>query len=809
MNLPIDPVLPDLVRALRDHGATVLSAATGSGKTTRVPEALLDDRGTTLVVQPRRVAARAAAAFVARQRGQPVGEDVGHAVRFDTRGGAHTRLWFVTPGVLLRRLIDDPFLDGVATVVLDEVHERSLDLDLCLALLVHVRRAVRDDLRLLAMSATADTAALAALLGGAPVVRAPGRAFPVDVTYVPRPDDRPLPQRVAHGVRAMLDTTAGDVLAFLPGAPEIRATEDALRGLPGVDVVALHGRLPPGQQDAALTPGPRRRVVLATNVAETSVTIPGVTGVVDSGLVRRLRHDPSAGLDHLVTEDTSRASADQRAGRAGRLAPGHCLRLWTEASHARRAAFDPPELQRVDLAGAVLAIRAFGEPNPAALPWPDAPAPGRLAAATDLLRRLGALGPDGGLTADGRAMAAIPAPPRAARALLDGARAGHTEAVALAVALLTEPDALRRDSPARAVSPSDLDDQRDALDRPDTQGWSPAAPGAAGRLRDVARQLARAVRHVRPVRTPDDAVARALLAGWPDRVARRRGDSDALHLVTGRGATLHPHSAVRHAPWLLALDMTDDRVRRAVAIDPAWLDATDAVEVTWDADADRVRGERVRRVGAIVLDRQATPDVPRDAVHAALVAAAATVAPTRWLSDDPGWTRLRARVAFVRRHRPDVALPDVSDDALRHAIPAVAPAARRLADVARADWSGWLRGSLPWDAARELDRLAPERITVPSGQAIALDYPDDGPPVLAVRIQAMFGATSTPQVAGMPVLLHLLAPNGRPQQVTDDLDGFWDRAWPEVRRDLRGRYPKHAWPEDPRAAPPQARPGRR
>ncbi|MCB9682703.1 MAG: ATP-dependent helicase HrpB [Alphaproteobacteria bacterium] len=812
--LPIDPVLPAIVDAVR-AGHLVVHAPTGAGKTTRVPRALLDagvTDGRIVVLEPRRVAARAAAARMAEELGESVGETVGYQVRLERRASARTRVLVVTEGVLLRQLVADPFLDGVGVVVVDEVHERSVDADLSLAMLRHLHAQVRPDLRLVAMSATADTARLATFLD-APVVRSEGRTFPVDVRYLPRPDDRDLEVRVADAVVTALAAHPGDVLVFLPGAGEIRRAAALLAGRVGdVDVVELHGRLPPDQQDRALRPGPRRRVVLSTNVAETSVTIPGVTSVVDAGLVRTLQHAPSRGLDRLVVVPCSKASADQRAGRAGRTAPGVAWRLWTERQHHARPDHDAPEVLRVDLSGPLLALHAWGEPDPAAFPWLEAPPAHAIAAAEELLTRLGAL--DGGrLSPVGQAMAALPVHPRLARLLVAAHRAGVVSEAAEIAALLGDRLPLRRDGPARHRSDDDLEDLRDALHRPGRHGWQPVSPGAVDRSLLVARQLAdRTTRALGPAPapgTPED-LRRALLAGWPDRVACQRGQG--LLLATGRGARRSPRSAV-DAPWIVAVEVVDDagaeaQVHLACAIDPAWLPVTTAIEVTYDPERDRVVGARRTRWMALVVDAQEGVEAPADAVHAALVDAVRADPARARPKDDADLDRLLGRLAFLARVRPDVGLPAVDADGLAEVAAELAVGRRSLAELRRAPWVDAVRGRLTWDQRQILDTLAPERLEVPSGSAIRLDYPPEGPPVLAVRMQELFGLARTPTVAGQPVLLHLLAPNGRPQQVTDDLPGFWARAWPEVRKELRGRYPKHAWPEDPLTATAQRRPGR-
>jgi ATP-dependent helicase HrpB len=806
MSLPIDAVLTELVAAVRARGAVVLHAPTGAGKTTRVPLALLDTiAGRIVMLEPRRVAARAAAARMAATLGEPVGQTVGYQVRFDRRATDKTRVLVVTEGVLLQQLVADPFLDGVGCVILDEVHERGLDADLALALVARVRADARPDLAVVAMSATADTDRLAAFLGAA-VVRSEGRSFPVDVSYLPRPDDRELAVSVAEHAAAMAARTDGDVLVFLPGVGEIEAVR---RRLTGVDVVPLHGRLTPAEQDRALQPGDRQRVVLATNVAETSVTLPGVTAVVDAGLVRLSRHDPRRGLDRLVLEPTSRASADQRTGRAGRVRPGVALRLWTELSHNRRPAHDEPEVARVDLCRVVLQVLTFGD-DPAQLAWLDAPPPHALAAAHDLLARLGAVD-RGRLTDVGRRLGQLPTHPRLGRLLEVGHGLGRLDDAALAAALLEERLPLTRSAPP-VPTDSDLDDLLEAV-RGARTTWRPRFPGALDQLRAAATNLAdRARRVLGPApRAPRGDLSEALVAAWPDRVAARRADG-RLTLANGRGARLAPDCGVLHAPLLVALDVqdTDDVdaiIHLAAAVDPACLPVTDHAVATFDLATDRVLTAVERRYGDLVLDRRLGAQVPAEVLTAALIEGARRAPLPPW-PDDPDTTRLLGRMRFVQRERPQADLPPVDDDALFEVAVTLAPGRRSLAELRAGPWRDALLDRLTWAQRTELDRLAPESLEVPSGSHIRLDYPADGPPVLAVRIQELFGARATPTVAGRPVLLHLLAPNHRPQQVTDDLAGFWQRTWPEVRKDLRARYPRHSWPDDPTTAPPQRRPAR-
>jgi ATP-dependent helicase HrpB len=799
--LPIDEVLPDVVAAVRRAGAAVIVAPPGAGKTTRVPPALLGEvAGQIWVVQPRRVAARAAARRMAAERGEPVGRTVGFQVRFDRVGGVDTRIWVVTEGILLRRLQQDPLLDGVGAVLLDEVHERSLDGDLALAFLREVREA-RPELVVVAMSATVAPGPLAGFLssggGAAPVIVSEGRTFPVQVAHIDHPDPRPVEDTVADGVRRVLAESDGEVLAFLPGVREIRRASERLAGF-DVDVVPLYGDLPPEVQDRALAPGPRRRVVLATNVAETSVTVPGVRIVVDGGLARRPRRDPGTGLDRLDTVAISRASADQRAGRAGRTAPGRALRLWTEREHRARDDFDPPEVQRVDLTGPVLQLMAWGA-DPRRFGWFEPPPAEAVESALALLADLGAVDPAGGLTALGQTLAGLPLHPRLGRMLVVGAELGHAADAALAAAILAERDVGRR---------ADVASGSDVLDRVDDVRAGRADGRAALR---VARQLERLVRDGGGAVGGEEALGRAVLAGWPDRVVRRRTpDSDRGRMVGGRGVRLDPASAVTAAELFVAVSAADEpgepdaRVRVASAVERSWLTEDVAVEVGWDAEADAVRARRVHRYRDLVLASHPTR-VDGEAAARCLAEVAARD-PEAAMPASEGFQSLRARLRFLEAR-----------DGERWAIDWAGVAAEvcrgcgSLAALRRADWVGATRDALGWVQWQELQRRAPERVAVPSGRSVALDWgAAGGEPVLAVRIQELFGARDTPTVddGRVRVKLHLLAPNGRPQQITDDLGGFWVRTWPEVRKELRARYPKHAWPEDPLTAAPQVRPRR-
>jgi ATP-dependent helicase HrpB len=855
--LPIDDVLGEVIAGVRARGALVLGAQTGAGKTTRVPPALLDAglSGTKriVVLEPRRLAARAAARRIASERGVKLGEEVGYHVRFDRVAGPRTRLLIVTEGILTRMLQDDPFLEETGLVVFDEFHERSLDADLALALVQRVRRDARPDLRVVVMSATLDAAPIAAFLGDAAIVSSAGRLFPVEVEHAPmRRDDR-LEPAVAAAVRSLLPRTDGDVLVFLPGLGEIRRCGEELAPVAAardLEVLELHGDLAPELQDRALEPGERRRVILATNVAETSVTLPGVTAVVDGGLVRRMVLDPASGLDRLELGRVSKASAEQRRGRAGRVAPGICVRLWSALDQRSLDDEETPEIRRVDLAGFALQLLAFGERDPAALPFLEAPDRGRLARALELLERLGATR-GGAITQLGQAMARLPVHPRLARLLEEGARLCVARRAALAAALLSERDPFLRAErrgprrPAAHESESDVVDRVAALEAFAARGTTSSEVGELHRSRAeqllrAAEQLVRLVDESFPraerraratalARSPDasdesdDALMRALLAAYPDRVARRREpESPRARMVGGRGVKLAVESAVRRAELFLAIDVdgggsgaggpgapgSDDAlVRIASAVRREWLDEvllTTEDVVRFDREREAVVARRVTRLDDLVLEEKtsAAPE-PEAAARVLAEAAAQDVVRALGLAEDEV-ARFLVRVARLREWMPELALPAFDATTWREWLPELCAGARSFAELRRLPLVELLRGRLGHRLAQAVEQHAPDRLTVPSGSSIRLDYPREGAPSLAVRMQELFGLADTPRIAGgrVAVVLHLLAPNHRPQQVTQDLRSFWNGVYPKIRGELRARYPRHAWPEDPWNAPP-------
>lgn len=829
-SLPIDDALPALRAALRSHPSAVLQAPPGAGKTTRVPLALLDEpwlAGRSIVMlEPRRLAARAAARFMARTLGQTPGETVGFRVRGESRVGRGTRVEVVTEGILTRRLQHDPGLDGVGLVIFDEFHERSVHADLGLALALQTQAVLRDDLRLLVMSATLDGDPVAALLGGAPIVRSEGRAFPVDTRYLPRRAESRLEADVASAVQRALAADDGDVLVFLPGAGEIRRAAEALsRALtqPGVHVLPLYGDLSPVDQDRAIQPGApgERKVVLATSIAQTSLTIDGVRVVIDAGLSRVPSFSPRMGMTRLETVRVSQASADQRRGRAGRLAPGVCYRLWAEHEHHHLLPHDPPEILNADLAPLALELAAAGIAEPAALRWLDVPPAAAFRQARELLAELGALDGDGRITAHGTRMAELGTHPRLAHLMLMGAALGAADRAVTVAALLEERDILRGEG---APPPADFTLRVEAM-----RGRAGIAHvagarvdgAAAHRVRELARrwqsQLAGAVAPGAGGDPPD--VGLLIAFAYPDRIAQRRAGQRTRYLLrNGQGAALGDAAAFGDAEYLAVAEtdggQPESRIYLAAPLTSAEVEARFADQIiiedtyAWDEARGAIQARRVTRLGALVLREapMAAPDAARVAEVLARELLRRGVAGLPW-SDDA--RSVRQRVAFLRAVDP--AWPDLSDEALAaSAAEWLAPllaGARRLDDVKRLDLAGALRGMLGREQRSALDRLAPTHVVVPTGSRIAIDYAAPEAPVLAVRLQEMFGLADTPRIGGgrVPLTLHLLSPARRPVQVTTDLAGFWQRSYFDVRKDMRGRYPRHYWPDDPLVAEPTRR----
>ena len=823
-NLPIETVLPELLAALERQGRAVLQAPPGAGKTTRVPLALLPAvEGRIVMLEPRRIAARAAAERMAATLGEPVGGTIGYRIRGEARTGPVTRVEVVTEGILTRMLQSDPALDGVGALIFDEFHERSVHADLGLALAWEARGALRPDLLLLVMSATLDAEPVAAMLDGAPVVTAAGRAYPVETIWLPCPlrKERRLEDGVADIVAQGLAEREGDVLAFLPGEAEIRRVAARLDGAPA-EIRPLYGALPPSAQRAALAPGAGRKVVLATAIAETSLTIPGVRVVVDAGRARRARYDPGSGMSRLVTERVTRAEADQRRGRAGRETPGTCYRMWTRGEEGALALFPPPEIETADLAGLALELAAWGARAAEGLAFLTPPPPGALAEAQGLLTDLGAIDGQGAITPHGRALVALPLHPRLGHML---ALAGP--AAAPLAALLSERDPLRG-------APADLRLRMAAL--AGATDW-PADSATLARIRAEARRLARRASSQitkdgssKGSPPPQDGGTRsgdgetadrpagadlgtlAALA-YPDRIGLRRpGDAPRWLLSGGKGAAMDPGDPLA-AERLLAVTDTDGdpregRIRQALPIAEAELRRIFADRIrlvrscVWSRRDGAVRARVEERLGAVALSSNAWSDAPPDAVAQAMLEGARELG-LPW--SDPA-RRFRARVELARAGGE--ALPPMDDEALLATaedwlLPFLA-GVRTAAAWRKFDLLPALRAMLPPGAETRLDRLAPARFVTPAGRSVAIDY-DAGAPTVAAKLQEMFGVTEHPRAAGQPLIVTLLSPAGRPLAVTADLPGFWTGAYADVRREMRGRYPKHPWPEDPRSAPPTLR----
>jgi len=809
--LPIEDVLDPLRQALARREAAVLVAPPGAGKTTRVPLALIGEPwvrgGKLIVLEPRRLAARAAATRMAATLGEEVGRTVGYRVRMQSRVSRDTRIEVVTEGVFTRMILDDPALEGVAAVLFDEFHERSLDADLGLALARDAQAVLRDDLKLLIMSATLDGARISALLDDAPIIESQGRAHAVETRYLGRDPAMRVEDQAARAVRAALGEETGSILVFLPGAAEIRRTEtllnERLGGRDDIAVTPLYGALAPEVQDRAIAPSPpgKRKVVLATSIAETSLTIEGVRVVIDAGLSRVPRYDPSSGLTRLQTVRVSRAAADQRRGRAGRTEPGVCYRLWDEAETRALVPFGRPEILDSDLSGFALDLATWGARDAANLALLDSPPAGAFAEARALLGRLGALDVSGDLTVHGRRLARLPLPPRLAHLVIEGTHRGVGPRAARIAAVLSE-RGLGGDG-------TDLTEklQRFAADRsPRTRDanalverWTRLAQGG-----EVARQ--------------DTGDGLLLALAYPERIAQARGAPGEFALASGRGVRLDPTDRLAREPWLAVGELGGgDRRDRVLLAAPLSLDEieeafSDQIETTTDVEVDaggRVAVRRTRRLGALKLEarriERPAPDVLRDALIGHVRNVGLESLP--W---GDAVQRLRARVGFVRAGEGDV-WPDLSDTGLLATLEQwlgpVLEGRNTLAQAPPAELDAAVRGLIPYDLQRRLDAEAPERFVAPTGTGAAIDYGAEGGPRVEVRVQELFGLAEHPTIgrSRTPLTLALLSPARRPVQVTRDLPGFWQGSWKAVRADMRGRYPRHPWPEDPLSAPPTTR----
>ncbi len=806
-SLPVDEALPRLKAALEAGNAAVLVAPPGAGKTTRVPLALLDApwlAGRRIVMQePRRLAARAAARRMAATLGEAVGETVGYRVRFDSKVGPRTRIEVVTDGLFLRMLQDDPSLPGIGCVIFDELHERGLDTDLSFALVREAQTALREDLRVIAMSATLDPGPVAERLGGAASIESAGRMFPVETRHLDREASGRIEDTVATAIRRAIAEESGSTLVFLPGVGEIRRVEERLRGLgPTIDVAPLYGDLSPAEQDRAIAPSPagRRKVVLATSIAETSLTIEGVRIVIDSGFMRVPRFSPRSGMTRLETVRVSLASADQRRGRAGRLEPGVCYRLWTEEAGRGLLPFTPPEILDADLAPLALELAAWGVGDAASLPWLTPPPAASLATARALLADLGAFDDAGAITRHGRAMVRLGQHPRLAHLVLKGRELGQGKVAALLVAILGERDFLR-------LPPGQRDaDLRHRVDI--------ALSGKAPRqILEVARRLAQG-------KDSDSSMTGALLAlAYPDRIGRRRAATAGRYLLSGgRGAALPEGDPMANEEFLVVAETDgsaqDSRIFLAAPIaageiEELYADRIVAEEIVrWSPRDGAVLARQRRRLGALLLEDRPLTQPDAEKVKTAMLDGIRQLGlgALPWSNDLARW---RERIAFLRTH--DETWPDLSDAALAATLEAwLAPfleGVSRRDHLARVDLAAALKALVPWDRGRELDRLVPTHIAVPSGSHVPVDYTNPAEPTLSVRLQEMFGLSDTPRIAGgkVPLIIHLLSPARRPVQVTRDLASFWATGYRSVKAELKGRYPRHYWPDDPLIAEPTAR----
>ena len=825
--LPIDDVLPELRASLRDTPRAVLEAPTGAGKTTRVPPALLQadwlGEERILMLEPRRLAARAAARRMAQERGESVGQTIGYRVRMDTQVSRQTRVEVVTEGVLTRMIQDDPLLDGVGAVIFDEFHERSLQADLGLALALDVHESLRPDLRLLVMSATLDVGPVADLLDDAPRITSEGRTYPVDIHYADRRPDGYIEPHVSRKIMEVLPDTEGDVLVFLPGAAAIKRVQRQVEAkVPArVNVYPLFGNLPHREQDRAIEPSDanERKIVLSTPIAETSLTIDGVRVVIDSGKRRTPQFDPNSGMTQLKTVPISRASADQRAGRAGRTAPGVCHRLWTRHTHMNRTEHTPPEIEQADLAPLALELAAWGITDPDELRWLSRPPAGPFQQAQDLLTQLDALADDGTVTSHGREMAGLGMHPRLAHLLVRAQDLGYAAVGCDVAALLSERDIFRGQGEA---PDADLRLRLDALQRarngdsptPNALRGSRIARGTLHRVQKMAGHWRRKLGINRTARSDASACGLLTAFAYPDRIAQRRSGSDTRFLLSnGQAAALDRPQLLSQSEYLACAQVAgrdrEAQIRLAAPISGDDLATffkeviTEHTVVEWDAHNERIRARTQERLGALRLkDGPLADPAPQATANALLDGLRATE--LELLPWSKNAHRLQQRLVFLHTHLDD--WPDASASHLMSTLDDwLAPhlyGMRRVSDLRGLNLPELLKQRLSWDQRDQLGDLAPTHLTVPSGQNRPIDYSDPEAPALKVRLQEMFGATDTPRIAGgtVPLTLHLLSPAQRPVQITQDLAHFWDETYFEVKKEMKGRYPKHYWPDDPLTA---------
>ena len=836
--LPIDNIIPQIQAAVSDRTALVLQAPPGSGKTTRVPLALLDvippEKGRIILVEPRRIAAVSAARWMAKSLGEEIGQTLGYSIRFDSRTSRRTRIEVVTEGILIRRILDDPALENVAMVIFDEFHERSLQTDQALALCLDICHGLREDLRLLVMSATMDVGSVASLLGGAAILQAEGSLFPVEEIYRAEGRDKPVDQRMAAAIRLALDEAKGDILAFLPGAGEIRRTasliQESIAGRGAVSIHPLYGDLPFAEQEQAILPSPagRRKIVLATNIAETSLTIEGVRIVLDSGLTRTLRYDPATGMNRLVTVPVSQAAALQRKGRAGRLGPGICYRLYSPHAFASLIPYAPPEMLVSDLSSLVLELSAWGVRDPKGLSWMDPPPAAAWQAARDLLFNLGALDAGGQVTNVGRDMARLPLHPRLARLLLKAAELECLPLGADLAALLSERDIVRR-SDFSGMDRSGSIDITDRLER--IAEWRrtkrvPQGTDIQGlqAVDRVSRQLLRLLNKRIESFTGEalEMVPKLLLGAYPDRIAMRRDEGgNRLLLRGGRGVRMGASqgAGLAGSPFIVAAhvdagEKSEGTIHLAEPVPEALIraDMSEQIEaqrrVEWDRRDGRIVSILEERLGMLLLSSRPFPARDPETVPILCEAIRSGAAVLSFSKES---RQIQGRVGLLKRAFPEESWPDLSDQTLLHSpeswLSPFLSGVRTQEQLAGLDVTEALRSCLSWEQRRLLDDRAPVSLVVPSGHLIAVDYGTGDVPVLAVKLQEMFGLADTPAIAGgrVKVLLHLLSPARRPLQITQDLRGFWDGSYHQVKKELKGRYPKHPWPDDPWNAVPTRR----
>jgi ATP-dependent helicase HrpB len=849
--LPIDAVLDELRAALAARASAVLAAPPGAGKTTRVPLALMDENwlgvGKILVLEPRRIAARAAAERMAHTLSEAVGERIGLRARMVSKSGPKTRIEVVTEGVFTRMILDDPELSGIGAVLFDEFHERSLDADLGLALALDCQAGLREDLRILPMSATLDGARVAQLLGNAPIIASEGRAFPVETRYLGRDANVRIEDRMADAVMRALRAETGSVLAFLPGQGEIRRVEERLKeriGDPAILVAPLYGAMDMKAQDLALKPAPKgqRKVVLATSIAETSITIEGVRTVIDSGLARVPRFEPDAGVTRLETVRVSRAAADQRRGRAGRTEPGVCFRLWDEPQTQSLPAYAEPEIRSADLTALLLDCAEWGTADPYSLSWLDPPPAAAIAAARQELTELEALDAKGRITAMGRRLRSLPLPPRLARMVILAAGLGHAEEAAGIAAVMVERglggndadlahrlEGFRRDRSRRA---GDMRKLAATWAREAAAGGMRQEPGQEGPLTrspdEKPQPTPSPLGERAGVRGPSSgrsetreemSLARMLALAFPERIGKARGSPGQFLLANGRGANLDPAHPLARSAFLAVAELSGSAAsaRILLAAEAGEADILDAAghriremdEIEFDQSAGALRSRRIRRLDAILLANEPRPVIASEETARLLAEGLAKLGPSR-LPWSKAQIQLRARVGFLRAAGEDE-WPDLTDEALaKTAAEWLAPylaGKTKLAGIGAEDLGAALDALLPWSLKRRLEEEAPAHFEAPTGNRHAIDYETEGAPALHIRVQELFGLTQHPSIAGgkLPLTLHLLSPAHRPIQVTRDLAGFWRGSWAAVKAEMKGRYPRHPWPDDPASAAPTAR----